>query len=172
MANKTVKPNDLVRVYKNMVGGLGFSSANGTSKHWEDSREFYDFIFSDLEYFVSNNLNKFFRNELIIKDEIYRQALNLPILDEYLDKSKIKEILNSNDYGEIDNMVATSTDSELEIITDTVIKEGTTDRNVLQIIESYTGIEDMQDIADESKVDNNTNKQEDNDKPTRRQKVK
>ena len=126
---------------------------------------------ADIEELIGNaDIYRLFdKNQLLIKDEEIREYLRLKSLDnDYLDTEKIKEILTDSDSKKLEEIVETCEDSELDLIVDTVVKEKVKDRNVLGVIEDYTGLDLTEDIL--NNVDD-VEKSE-SDKPIKRTKKK
>ena len=83
---------------------------------------------------------------------------------------KIKDLFNKGDVKELEEIIEVCEDSELEMMVDTAVKEKVKDRNVLGVLEDYTGLplsEDINNNLDEAVV--NTEK---SDKTTKRSKKK
>lgn len=168
---KTIKSSDKVRVYKNIVGSLSLS-IKGFPSYWEENLEYKDFTIADLEDLLGNQtLNYVFdKNKLLIKDEQVREYLRLsPLNDDYLDVEKIKELLLEGDSRKLEEVVETCEDSELDMIVDTAVKERIDDRNVLGVLEDYTGLPLTEDILNNVE---SVEKQEKSDKPIKRTKKK
>lgn len=168
---KTIKPSEKVRVYKNIVGSLSLS-IKGFPTYWEENIEYKDFTIADLEDLLGNQtINYVFdKNRLLIKDEEIREYLRLsPLNDDYLDTEKIKELLHEGDSKKLEEVVETCEDSELDMIVDTAVKERIDDRNVLGVLEDYTGLPLTEDIV--NNVDG-IEKQEKSDKTIKRTKKK
>lgn len=170
MATKKIKSSDKVRVYKNIVGSLSYR-LRGIFVFWERNLEYKDMQIADIEELIGNaDIYRLFdKNQLLIKDEEIREYLRLKSLDnDYLDTEKIKEILTDGDSKKLEEVVETCEDSELELIVDTAVKEKVKDRNVLGVIEDYTGLDLTEDIL--NNVDD-VEKSE-SDKPIKRTKKK
>ena len=161
---KKIKASDKVRVFKNLIGSCSFS-AKGFPSYWEENLEYKDIMLSDLEDALGSQvINSIFeKNKFLIKDEEAREFLRLsPLGDDYLDSDKIKELLNSKDSNKVEEIVESCEDSELDMIVETAVKEKIKDKNILGILEDYTGlplIEDIEnniDIVEKSDISDKT----------------
>lgn len=145
---KKIKASDKVRVFKNMIGSCNFS-AKGFPLFWEENLEYKDIMLSDLEDALGSQVigSIFEKNKFLIKDEEAREYLRLsPLGNDYLDSDKIKELLKSGDSRKVEEVVETCEDSELDMIVETAVKEKIKDRNVLGVLEDYTGLPLTEDI--------------------------
>ena len=168
---KSIKPSEKVRVYKNIVGSLSYR-LRGIFVFWEETVEYKDMQIADIEEMLGHaDLYRIFdKNKLLIKDEEIREYLKLePLDDEYLDSKKIKELLNDGDSKKLEEVVETCEDSELELIVDTAVKERVKDRNVLGVLEDYTGLDLTEDILNNVE---NVEKSDKSDKTIKRTKKK
>lgn len=153
MTTKKMKASDKVRVFKNMIGSCSFS-AKGFPSYWEENLEYKDIMLSDLEDALGSQIiNSIFeKNKFLIKDEEAREFLRLsPLGNDYLDSYKIKELLKSSDSRKVEEVVESCEDSELDMIVETAVKEKIKDKNVLGVLEDYTGLpltEDIQNNVD------------------------
>ena len=171
MASKTIKSTDKVRVYKNMVGGITYKLSGNIDELWSDYIEYKDLTVEKIKEMFSFGMYPLFnKNELLIKDEDIRKYLELPPLEDILDREKIKELISEKNYDEIEEAIQTCNDNELEIIVDEVINGETTDRNIIGLVEDYTDLTDLQDVIEEKKV--TTPKQSEGNKTIQREKKK
>lgn len=168
---KTIKSSDKVRVYKNIVGSLSYR-LRGIFVFWEETVEYKDMLIGDIEEMLGHaDLYRMFdKNKLLIKDEGVREYLRLePLSDDYLDSGKIKELLTDGDSRKLEEIVEVCEDSELEMIVETAVKEKVKDRNVLGVIEDYTGLDLTEDILNNVEA---VEKSKKSDKPVKRTKKK
>lgn len=172
MANKTIKPSDKVRVYKNMVGGITYRLGGNIDEVWSDYIEYKDLTIEKIKEMFSFGMFPLFnKNELLIKDSDIREHLELSLLEEdVLDREKVRELISEKKYDEIEEVIQTCNENELEIIVDEVVNGDTTDRNIIGLVEDYTDLTDLQDVVEEKKV--TTPKQTENNKEIKRKKKK
>lgn len=167
---KIIKSTDKVRVFKNIVGSLSYAFRNSI-RSWDEKIGYKDMIISDVEEMLgqSDLYAMFNKNQLLIKDESIREFLKLdPLNNDYLDSDKIKDLLALKDAQKLEEVIETCEDSELEMIVDTAVKEKVNDRNVLGVLEDYTGLELTEDLLN----NNEESKPDDTEKPVKRTKKK
>lgn len=172
MAEK-IKDSKKVRVYKNIVGNITYKLGSNIDEIWNDNVEYKDLTLEKIkEMFSFGMFPAFEKNLLLIKDENIRDYLELPILiDDVLDKTLIKELIESKNYDKIEEVMVTCEENELDMIVDEVINGETTDRNIVGLVEDYTELTDLQDVIEEKKATNKPVTTE-NNKTIKREKKK
>jgi hypothetical protein len=168
--NTTINDTDKVRVYKNMVGSISYR-LRGIFVFWDEKTEYKDMYVTDIKEMLgqSDLYVMFDRNKLLIKDEKAREELRIrPLNENYLDSEKIKELLNSNNANKVEKVVESCEDNELDMMVEIAVKEKIKDRNVIGILEDYTGLDLADDILHSE--DNNSENNAENPKPKRTKK--
>lgn len=145
---EVISDKTYITVYKNIVGSLSYMYSN-RPKYWEDEASYKNLEAREIEEIMATTDGRlmFEEDKLIIKESNYREHFGLQPLSEYvLDHNEIKSILLSGDYKLIEEKVSTCADNELDIFVDVALKEKLNDRNAVEIIEQYTGLELNDDI--------------------------
>ena len=192
---KDITDKSLIPVVNMGIGEVGYTIHNGTTmirRNWAMPNVVLEVEFKELRMAINEpgvrqlfevfnkELKRYEDGELIIKNEVVREKLNLKPLGEYtLDKDQIIDLFNNGSLEKFEDVLENCPSSILDKIVQLAVETPLDNLNKLNLIKAYSGkdvftaiqVKKEQNKPSEGKRKAETTNAENNESGTRRKKV-